>query len=48
MLRLLEAKMLEIGDTPAHPFGLPATDIQAKYAQAGGAAAAGKEHEHNL
>lgn len=31
MVRLLEAKMEEIGDTPAHAVGLPAEELKAMY-----------------
>ena len=48
MVRLLEAKMLAIGDEPAHPCGLPAEKLRAMYASSRGAAAAGKRQEHNM
>lgn len=31
MVRLLEAKMEEIGDTPAHPVGLSGDELKAMY-----------------
>jgi hypothetical protein len=46
MVRLLEAKMEEIGDTPAHPIRLPAEKLRAMYLP--GANIAAKAQAHNM
>jgi hypothetical protein len=46
MLRLLEAKMEEIGDMPAHPVGLPAVKLAGMYVP--GAQIACKAGQHNM
>ena len=46
MVRLLEAKMEDIGDDPAHPVGLPATKLVEMYKEGSGIAA--KAGQNNL
>lgn len=46
MVRLLEAKMAEIGDTAAHPLGLPASELAGMYVP--GADIASRAEQHNL
>jgi hypothetical protein len=46
MVRLLEDKMEEIGDTPAHPIRLPAEELRAMYVP--GANIAAKAQAHNM
>ncbi len=46
MVRLLEGKMEEIGDDPAHPVGLPADKLREMYGEGKGIAA--KAGQHNL
>jgi hypothetical protein len=48
-VRLLESKMEEIGDLPAHPVGLPASELLERYPPGGAAvAAAGKAAAINM
>ena len=46
MVRLLEAKMLSIGDEPAHPLGLSAQELRSKYRA--GEHIAVKAEQHNI
>lgn len=46
MLRLLEAKILQIGDLPAHPVGFPAEKLVEMYIP--GANIAVRAEQHNL
>lgn len=46
MVRLLEAKMEQIGDVPAHLVGLPATKLAQMYVP--GAEIACKAGQHNM
>ena len=46
MVRLLEAKMEDIGDDPAHPVGLPAKKLIEMYKEGSGIAA--KAGQNNL
>ena len=46
MVRLLEAKMADIGDEPAHPVGLPAEKLAEMYKP--GANIAAKAEQHNM
>jgi hypothetical protein len=46
MLRLLEKKMAEIGDVPAHPLGLTAKEIAAMYVP--GANIAERANQRNI
>lgn len=46
MVRLLEAKMLDIGDEPAHPIGLSAEKLAAMFKP--GANISAKSEQHNM
>lgn len=46
MVRLLEAKMLDIGDEPAHPIGLPADKLAQMFVP--GANISAKAEQHNM
>lgn len=46
MVRLLEDKMEDIGDLPAHPVGLPAEKLKAMYVP--GANIGAKAQAHNM
>lgn len=46
MVRLLEAKMEEIGDIPAHPIGLPADRLKEMYVP--GANISARAQAHNM
>ena len=44
MVRLLEAKMMEIADEPEHPVGLPAEELRRKYPVGKGLASIAGQH----